>query len=139
MRWEIELGFRDVKTSMGAEFLRYRTPEMVVKGARFFFLANNVMQLLAREMLGSAVEFRLSFKGSLPVMADYLLSLLNGEDAETLVAGLAPALECLRYRRRKRPSQPRAIKQRPKNYAVLNKPRHEYQETFHRNRCGKAP
>ena len=32
MRWEIELGFRDVKTSMGAEFLRYRTPEMVVKG-----------------------------------------------------------------------------------------------------------
>ena len=139
MRWEIELGFRDVKTSMGAEFLRYRTPEMVVKGARFFFLANNVMQLLAREMLGSAVEFRLSFKGSLPVMADYLLSLLNGEDAETLVAGFAPTLECLRYRRRKRPSQPRAIKQRPKNYAVLNKPRHEYQETFHRNRCGKAP
>ena len=66
MRWEIELGFRDVKTSMGAEFLRYRTPEMVVKGARFFFLANNVMQLLAREMLGSAVEFRLSFKGGLP-------------------------------------------------------------------------
>ena len=139
MRWEIELGFRDVKTSMEAEFLRYRTPEMVVKGARFFFLANNVMQLLAREMLGNAVEFRLSFKGSLPVMADYLLGLLRGEEEAALACGLMPTLERLRYRRRKRPSQPRAVKQRPKNYAVLNNPRHEYQETFHRNRYNKEP
>ncbi len=137
MRWEIELGFRDVKTAMEAEFLRYRTPEMVEKGARFFFLANNFLQLLAREMLGNAVEFRLSFKGSLPVMAEVLVSLLMGETEEALAAGLVPVLESLRYRRRKRPSEPRAVKQRPKNFATLNKSRHEYQETFHRNRYRK--
>ena len=137
MRWEIELGFRDVKTSMEAEFLRYRTPEMVEKGARFFFLANNFLQLLAREMLGNAVEFRLSFKGSLPVMAEVLVSLLRGEGEEVLESKLVPVLESLLYRRRKRPSQPRAVKQRPKNYATLNSPRHEYQETYHRNRYRK--
>jgi hypothetical protein len=137
MRWEIELGFRDVKTSMEAEFLRYRTPEMVEKGARFFFLANNFLQLLAREMLGNAVEFRLSFKGSLPVMAEVLVSLLIGETEEALATGLVHVLESLRYQRRKRPSEPRAVKQRPKNFATLNKSRHEYQETFHRNRYRK--
>lgn len=137
MRWEIELGFRDLKTSMEAEFLRYRTPEMVVKGARFFFLANNFLQLLVRETLGNAVEFRLSFKGALPVMAEILVSLLRGEEMAALVAGLVPTLESLQSQRRKRPSQPRAVKQRPKPYAILNKPRHEYQETFHRNRYRK--
>ncbi|MBP5786524.1 MAG: IS4 family transposase [Kiritimatiellae bacterium] len=137
MRWEIELGFRDLKTSMEAEFLRYRTPEMVVKGARFFFLANNFLQLLVRETLGNAVEFLLSFKGTLPVMAEILVSLLRGEEMAALVAGLVPTLESLRHQRRKRPSQPRAVKQRPKPYAILNKPRHEYQATFHRNRYRK--
>ncbi|MBR4190275.1 MAG: hypothetical protein IKQ55_09975, partial [Kiritimatiellae bacterium] len=99
--------------------------------------ANNFLQLLAREMLGNAVEFRLSFKGSLPVMAEVLVSLLMGETEEALVAGLVPVLDSLRYRRRKRPSEPRAVKQRPKNFATLNKSRHEYQETFHRNRYRK--
>lgn len=88
-------------------------------------------------MPGNSVEFRLSFKGALPVMAEALVSLMRGEGTEAWASGLAPTLESLRYRLRKRPSQPRAVKQRPKPYPLLNKPRHDYMETFHRNRYHK--
>ena len=34
--------------------------------------------------------------------------------------------------------EPRARKRRPKNYQLLNKPRHEFKEILHRNRYAKT-
>ena len=38
-RWQIELWFRDLKTSMGMERLRCKSPQMVHKELEMFFIA----------------------------------------------------------------------------------------------------
>jgi len=45
-RWEIELRFRDLKTTMGMELLRTKTPEMARKELAMFIIAYNALRLL---------------------------------------------------------------------------------------------
>ena len=70
-RWEIELRFRDIKTTMGMEMLRTQSPEMVRKELMMHMIAYNALRLL---MLKSSTihgcnHRRLSFKGALQVLA----------------------------------------------------------------------
>ena len=43
-RWHIELWFRDLKTSMGMEVLRCKSPKMVHKELEMFFIAYNLIR-----------------------------------------------------------------------------------------------
>src|SRR5207247_9915848 len=45
-RWQIELWFRSIKTSMGMEVLRCRSPQMVHKELEMFFIAYNFIRCL---------------------------------------------------------------------------------------------
>jgi hypothetical protein len=45
-RWQIELWFRDIKTSMGMEVLRCKSPKMVHKELEMFFIAYNLIRCL---------------------------------------------------------------------------------------------
>ena len=44
-RWEIELRFRDIKTTMGMEMLRTQSPEMVRKELMMHMIAYNALQI----------------------------------------------------------------------------------------------
>src|SRR6266536_512832 len=50
-RWKIELWFRDIKTSMGMEVLRCKSPQMLHKELEMFFIAYNLIRCLIVQLL----------------------------------------------------------------------------------------
>ena len=127
-RWQIEVCFRDIKTTLGLDVLRTRTPEMIEKEIHMQAIAYNVVRAL---MLEAARQHdlpacRLSFKGTVGVLQAFapLFDPLNknaSQRYEELLLALAAAPVPLRPDR----SEPRAVKRRPKPYRRLTKPRHE--------------
>lgn len=135
-RWEIELRFRDIKTTMGMEMLRTKTPEMVLKEIRMYILAYNAVRLL---MLKAAANHgcshrRISFKGVLQVLEASRPGFENAANKPRLLSREKDAL-LLRLAERAEPerpgrNEPRKKKRRPKSYGWLQQPRHAYFEHF---------
>ena len=69
-RWDVELFLRDIKTTMGLDVLRCRTPDMVNKEILMHFIADNCVRRLMYEAAEEAdINVRLvSFKGSLQAL-----------------------------------------------------------------------
>jgi hypothetical protein len=141
-RWQVELWFRDLKTSMGLETLRCQSPKMIHKELEMFFIAYNLIRsLLAQASLQHEVEIqRLSFKGAVDGVRHFSVAMaqarsrkkqkeLWGQLLQTMAADLVPE----RPGRR----EPRAVKRRPKPGAWLTKPRHKFKDPQHRNRYWK--
>jgi hypothetical protein len=139
-RWQIELNFDDLKTTLGMEHLACKSPAMVERTLQVYASAYNLIRAL---MLESAVAVgvplgRLSFKGSSRALALWSANLRSPRAGprhrtqlwDTLLAVVATDLLPWRPNRH----EPRAVKRRPKNHPLLTKPRHEYQTIAHRNR-----
>jgi hypothetical protein len=135
-RWEIELRFRDIKTTMGMEHLRTRTPQMLCKEIRMHVIAYNAVRLL---MIKAALEHgvshrRIGFKGVLQVLAQCRTGFQRAagrvrrlaEEKAHLLLRIAERFIPLRPGR----NEPRKKKRRPKSYGWLQKPRHWYFEHF---------
>lgn len=138
LRWGIELAFRDVKTSMDAQFLRVKSPEMAEKAVMVFFLARNFARLLVRRSGVETGGWSASFKQCMGIAANLLLDIAEGRPFAEAFALWRNALPATRFRHRPRASQPRAVKRRPKPYPYLTAPRSSYREIFHRNRYRKT-
>ena len=72
-RWDVELFFRDIKTTMGLDILRCQTPEMIRKEILMHFIAYNcVRQLMyeAAEIADIGVRI-VSFKGSVQAIRNW--------------------------------------------------------------------
>ena len=138
-RWQIELWFRDIKTSMGMEVLRCQSPKMIHKELEMFFIAYNLIRCL---MIQASREHevkvqRLSFKGTVAAVRQFSMAIAQARSRrkqkelidkllQTIAADLVPD----RPGRR----EPRAVKRRPKPCAWLTKPRHKFKDAQHRNR-----
>lgn len=141
-RWKIELWFRDLKTSMGMEVLRCRSPKMIHKELEMFFIAYNLVRCL---MLQAATDHqvdvhRLSFKGTADTIRQFAAALAQArshkkqrEVLHELCRIIAADLVKDRPGRR----EPRAVKRRPKPGQYLTKPRHLFRDSQHRNRYWK--
>lgn len=142
-RWKVELFLRDLKTTMGMEMLRSRSPLMIRKELRMFAIGYNLVRL---EMARAAVEYgvaldRISFKGTIQTILETAPTLaaagsqrerdrLHKRMLRTIAKDLLP----------NRPNrvEPRAVKRRPKEYQLLNKPRRQFIEIPHRNKYQAA-
>src|ERR1051325_11454916 len=72
-RWQIELWFRDLKTSMGMEVLRCQSPKMVHKELEMCFIAYNLIRCLMAEASSRydvGMEW-LSFKGTVDLTRQF--------------------------------------------------------------------
>lgn len=135
-RWDIELRFRDIKTTMGMELLRTKTPQMVLKEIRMHLIAYNVVRLL---MLKSAAVHsgshrNISFKGVLQVLDASRAGFQRVADKPRCLAAekdnlLRRIAERTLVDRPGR-NEPRKKKRRPKSYGWLQRPRHAYFEHF---------
>lgn len=141
-RWQIELWFRDLKTSMGMETLRCQSPKMVHKELEMFCIAYNLVRcLMLRAATDHQVDIqRLSFKGTADAIRQFSAALAQArsrkkrtdvilELCRTIAADLVP------YRPGRR--EPRAVKRRPKPCQYLTRPRHLFRDCQHRNRYWK--
>lgn len=143
-RWYAELFLRDIKITLGLDPLRGRTPEMVRKELTIYPLAYNLVRGLMLEAASAhgVSPLRLSFAAACAVVRQWAPVLaLPGVDTSRHQA-LHPLLllALARDALPDRPDrcEPRARKRRPKNYALLTQPRHQFKETPHRNHYHKA-
>ncbi|MDX8405347.1 MAG: IS4 family transposase, partial [Mariprofundus sp.] len=72
-RWDVELFFRDIKTTMGMDILRCKTPEMVRKEILMHLIAYNCIRRLMLEAAEkkNVTLRRISFKGSVQALRQW--------------------------------------------------------------------
>ncbi len=123
-RWQVELDFRHLKTTMGMDVLSSKSPAMAVKEIWVHLLAYNLIRrmMLQAARIEGVQPHLLSFKHALQLCIAWRHAVTH------LDSNAANLLLCLIARRRvgKRPGriEPRAIKRRPKPFPLLTKPRH---------------
>jgi hypothetical protein len=142
-RWRVELWFRDIKTSLGMEVLRCKTPGLVHKELEMFFIAYNLIRcLMAEAGLRHNVGMNwLSFKGTVDSLRQFAAAIAQARSCKKQKQLLDRLLEIMardRLPERSGRYEPRAVKRRPKPYPVLNRPRDRFKEIPHRNRYWKT-
>jgi len=139
-RWEVELNFDDLKTTMGMDELRCKTPAMVRKELMMYFIAYNAIRWLIYEAARKEkVEpLRISFKGAMQSLRQWephlnqpgITRIQKRQLIEELYRSVAGNIVPYRPNRK----EPRCIKRRPKPYQLLTKLRGEMEEIEHRSK-----
>jgi len=142
-RWRLELCLRDLKTTMGMEQLRCKSPDMVEKELLAYLVAHNLIRCVIAEAVARyQVDLeRVSFKGSVDALRQYSEAIGKARNQkmrrqlwEDLLLNLARDLVPYRPNR----LEHRAVKRRPKPYPLLNQPRRRFVEISHRSRYWKG-
>jgi len=142
-RWRLELCLRDLKTTLGMEQLRCKTPDMAEKELLAYLVAHNLVRCVMAEAVAvHRVELeRVSFKGSLDALRQFSDVISRAPNRklrrqlwDDLLLTLARDLVPLRPNR----TEPRAVKRRPKPFPLLNQPRRKFVEISHRSRYWKG-
>jgi hypothetical protein len=143
-RWDVELFFRDIKTTMGLDILRCQTPEMIRKEILMHFIAYNcIRRLMCEAAKEVGIEVRVvSFKGSMQALRNWEPHLnqvkISRSERFRIISDLYAAMTNTPIKQRPGRSEPRCRKRRSKNYQLMTSPRHEMKEIQHRNRYHAA-
>jgi hypothetical protein len=129
-RWNVELDLRNIKITLGIQVLSCHSPQMNEKQMWVHLLAHNLIRLLMAQA-ASAVSVdprQLSFKHTVQIwMAWRAQNLLHDRASQ---AHLFRLIAQLRVANRPGRIEPRALKQRPKSYPLLNLPRPRARENI---------
>lgn len=123
-RWDIEINLRHIKTTLGMETLRCKTPDMAEKEVWAHLLAYN---LIRRLMADSAcyvdvLPQQLSFKHTVQLWESWR-SQARLTVADAPIKGLLELIAQHRVGNRPGRIEPRAVKRRPKPFPLLPVPR----------------
>jgi hypothetical protein len=138
-RWQVELYFDELKTTMKADMLRGKSPEIIERELIMHAIAYN---LIRRFMLKAALAAQtdvetMSYKGCLDALNHWSHYIASGRTIKIRDQRLLALLNiCGRDQLPRRPhrQEPRCVKRRPKNYQRLTQPRQSMRETPHRSR-----
>lgn len=127
-RWQVELDLRSIKTVMQMDVLRCKRPAMVKKEIAVHLLAYNLVRAVMAQaaFLGHVLPRQLSFKAALQLIRAFEENLRHAPQGRLtlcrayLLAGMAQ----LRLPHRPGRVEPRMVKRRPKQHALLTQPRH---------------
>ena len=139
-RWEAELRFRDLKSAMGMETLKCKTPEMVEKELMMHMIALNLVRALAIDAarLRDVDPARISFSAALVQTGEWMrlavADCIPAKRRKQLRPMFMKALADAVVRQRPGRSEPRAVKKRPKNYPAMKTTRRKHHAHF----CPKA-
>lgn len=139
-RWDVELFFRDIKTTMGMDVLRCRTPDLVRKEILMHFIAYNAVRWLITDAANAvACAPRLvSFKASIQALRQWEPQFHRRAadvcEQRRLLGSLRAAIAARQIVPRPGRREPRCLKRRPKTFALLTAPRHQMSEIPHRGR-----
>lgn len=139
-RWDIELRLRDVKTTLGMDHLRVKTPATARKTLQMALIAYNLIKSSCQQAGHAAgKDLRLmSFKGALDTIVANTGRYLRRQKhtakiREIWISTIGLISEkVIHFRPFRR--EPRAQKKRPKNFSYLTKPRADYSEAPHRGK-----
>jgi hypothetical protein len=127
LRWDVELDFRHIKTTMQMDVLRCKTPAMVRKEIWTHLLAYNLVRTVMWQaaQTGPARARRVSFKGTIQQVLSLRDLLPPGRcpgESRALLLHLA-GRQVVPFRPER--IEPRVKKRRPKNYRLMTRPRSE--------------
>nr|WP_265593243.1 IS4 family transposase [Verrucomicrobium sp. BvORR034] len=137
-RWQVELFFADIKTTMNMDMLRTRSPHMVARELLMHMIAYNVVWLLmaqAEPLRDLESKGHLSFKGTRDRIDQWqwsLWSAASNRQAQTWYVQMLQSIADDPVLERPFRREPRCLKRRPKNYQLLTRPRHLLKEEPHR-------
>jgi Transposase DDE domain len=139
-RWDVELFFRDIKTTMGMDVLRCRTPALVRKEILMHFIAYNAVRLLMLDAADQAqtAPRRISFKASIQALRQwepqFNKAITDAREQRRLVGLLRNTIAASLILERPGRREPRCLKRRLKPFALLTTHRHQMIEIPHRSR-----
>ena len=135
-RWQIELHFRQIKTSLSLDVLRGLSPAIIERELWMHAIAYNLVRALLLEtaLTHDVPTERLSFKGALDALSAWSNHPRRSPRTlrparRELLARLANDSVPLRPNRR----EPHARKRRPKNYQLMTRPRRQMRVSASRN------
>ena len=128
-RWDVELDLRHIKTTLGMDVLRCKTPSMVRKEIYVYLLAYNLLRSLmwsAGTSYGTPA-LRLSLQGTRHHLNNFIPELLAATSTKRyqLYHTLLKVIAHKAVSNRPGRSEPRVRKRRPKIYPLMTKPRHK--------------
>lgn len=126
-RWNIEVDLRSIKSEMGMDILRCKSPQMIRKEVAVHLLAYTLVRAVMAQAANMAdvLARALSFKGATQVLNAYQQQLRHSAGVRTsvMIAHVLGAIAMLRLPVRPGRVEPRAIKRRPKPHRLLTVPR----------------
>jgi hypothetical protein len=131
-RWNIELDLRNIKDVMGMDLLRGQTPAMLEKEIWATLLAYNLIRhTMAEAAVRNAADPReLSFSAATQAINTFvpLIQMARGQKQTDLRERMYQVIAATRVGRRPGRREPRAIKRRPKHYALLKISRRKWKK-----------
>jgi hypothetical protein len=129
LRWQAELNLRSLKMTMQMDILRCKKPDRVRKEIWAHLLVYNLIRTaMAQAAQGHACKpWQLSFKGTQQALSAFggFWPSQQALDPDAYYGELLDAIAEHRVGNRPDRWEPRAKKRRPKNYRLLNEPRHQ--------------
>lgn len=144
-RWSVELHFRELKTFLGMEILRCRSPHMIKRELHMHLIAYNVIRhvMQSAALRSHKPLARISFKGSIDTLRHWAPVLdaarKSPRKQRRLLLEMLHLIAADAIPERPGRSEPRAKKRRPKNFQLLTKTRKSMGHVPRRNRPAKNP
>lgn len=137
-RWRLEMGLKDLKSTLGLKQLKCLTPAMVEKELLVGLLLHNLLRCVMAEAAQThTVDLeRISFKGSLDALRQFSAAAaqtLSPKKRRALWQRLMQTLASDLVPERPGRREPRAVKRRPK-YPLLTRHRRNYIDRFRREK-----
>jgi Transposase DDE domain len=128
-RWDVELDLRHLKTTLGMDVLRCKTPSMIRKEIHVYLLAYNLLRSLMWDAgtTYNTPPLRLSLQGTRHHLINFIPKFLAATSTKRLriYRTLLKVIAHKGVLERPGRSEPRVRKRRPKIYPLMTKPRHE--------------
>jgi hypothetical protein len=130
-RWDVELFFRDIKTTLKMDILRCKTPDMIRKELVMHWIVYNcIRQLMMISAHQADITVRqVSFKGSVQAIRQWEPHLnqmtLSQTKRDELINTLYDAIADKVIFDRPQRQEPRTVKRRPKPFRLMTVPRSE--------------
>jgi hypothetical protein len=126
-RWDVEVNFKHLKTTLGMEILRSKTPEMVRKEIYTFLLAYNLLRTLMWEagINYGVPPLALSLQGTRHHLDNFIPQLVaaTSEERPRIYLALQAMIIHKVVPERIGRVSPRVRKRRPKSYPLMQQPR----------------
>lgn len=127
LRWEVEVDLRHVKTTLGMDVLRGKTPPMVRKEIYVHLMAYNLLRTLMWEaaITQGVSPLRLSLQGTRQHLRHFIPEFIQAasQQRQRLYCTLLRLIVQQAVPERPGRSEPRVRKRRPKAFPVMKQPR----------------
>jgi hypothetical protein len=133
-RWNVELDLRNIKTTLGMEHLRCKTPEMAIKELWVYLLAYNLIRMLMVQaaLLADRIPRQLSFKHTVQIWIAWQQRGGGTHDA-VVIEGLLILIGESQVGKRPGRVEPRALKRRQKSFPLLTQSRQNARDDVRKN------